>query len=488
MLRLRRSGARGLTRKTPPATGRRAGGGVSLVALAMLALSLEGCTMIRSVGSGSGCGPCGTRLRLPRFFQHNRAAAADCNGCNGELGAMPMEGSAPVIPAPATIGPVAPAADSEIPDLKPTNPAPTSGSTPSSGSSSGSSTTRSGYQTYRRARPLAPGGGGLARVLPRLEPAEGPAPGRVIASATPDPLDNLPAPEASTVAEPARRPDTAETTPAATVGVPASPPAESAPDEARPAGPAIAGAAPGIARFKVVEPQIAGGSFPTPGGWEWLAEKSYRTVLDLREPGQMGPNDLAEIAHRGLRYIALPVSAAGLDATLLARFDRELGQTDARPLYFCDADGTRPATLWFLHRVVTEKTDRRTARREAESLGRIDPTFDRAANALLETLAPPKAAAVAEPEVPATAVHADGPEPRAAETFEPATAEPLPAPAPVAMRDPAAWRPFGALLLAMLGVPLAFLGRSGLGRLHVKRASLPAPRRSPKSLPPASGA
>ena len=58
---------------------------------------------------------------------------------------------------------------------------------------------------------------------------------------------------------------------------------------------------------------------------------------------------------------------------------------------------------------------------------------------------------------------------------------------PGSPRDPTAWSPFAAMLLTVLGVPLAYLSRTGF-RLHrVKKASLPGPGRRPKSLPAGSG-
>lgn len=505
MLRMRRSGARGSAREAPPSR-RPAGARLALLALALLALSQEGCSMFRSMGNG--CSPCGTGLRLPRLFNHKqRAAPCPEGGCGEAVGGIPMEGGAPMMGAPATIAPAEPAIDSAIPDLKPADQAPTSGSAPKSDTTTGSATSKSGYQTYRPSRRTPPAnGGGLVRSLPRLERVpqadRGPSVVRLD-----DPLDSLPAPEASTLADsppranevdaaPAVRPEPQpEPTPTPTTAARPETPepiVEAAPEptptpNANPAEP-VAGAVPGIARFKVVAPQLAGGSFPTAGGWAWLAEKRYRTVLDLREPGQMGPNDLAEISHEGFRYIALPVTARGIDAELLKRFDRELAQTDARPLFFCDGDGSRPAVLWYLHRVLTEKADRQSARREAEALAPIDPAFDRAAATLIESLDPPKPAATAAAVEPAEVVPAEEPAaPREIEASEPTT---TPAdPAPVASFEAADLRPYVALAMAVLGVPLAFFGRSGLGMIRIRtRASLPAPRRSPKSLPPSSGA
>ena len=484
MLRLRWSGAGGLARKAPPSRRRSASARVALVALAMLALSQEGCSMLRSVGSG--CSPCGTGLRLPRIFRHK--SAADCGpGCGGEVGALPMEGSAPVMGAPATIAPSAPAGE---PDIKPIDPAPTSGSAPKADSTTGTSTKKSDYQAYRPSRrttPLARRGGGPVRGLPTLEPTPRSAPERSVATLD-DPLENLPAPEAAAESMPDSPPAPSlpvakpkpDPSPPPAVVEPVSPPSQVEPN---------AGAAPGIARFYGVEPQLAGGSFPAAGGWAWLAEKSYRTVLDLREPGQMGAQRPGRDRPRRTSATSpCPSRPEGINADLLKRFDRELAQSDARPLYFCDADGTRPAALWYLHRVVTEKADRQAARREAEALAPIDRGLrpgrrDLARIPRTAQGRPPHRNQAAPPPV-------DASEPRPPSAIAPPRRGPS---AATAARSPSphSTPPHGGRTGRSrwrAGRPARVLGRSGLGHLPVKRASLPAPRRSPRSLPPSSGA
>ena len=78
---------------------------------------------------------------------------------------------------------------------------------------------------------------------------------------------------------------------------------------------------------------------PSAAGLSWLAEKGYRTVLDLRESAEVSPAFIADAASRGLRYVALPINLKSLDADRLARFQFELAAPEARPLFFFDSDG-----------------------------------------------------------------------------------------------------------------------------------------------------
>ncbi len=133
-----------------------------------------------------------------------------------------------------------------------------------------------------------------------------------------------------------------------------------------------AGAGAGIAHFASVNLKLAGGSGPSATGLTWLAEKGYRTLVDLRESSEVPPTFIADVAGRGLRYVALPVSLKTIDAEHLARFNFEIGSADARPTFFFDSDGSRAGILWYIRRVTIDRVDPQIARREAKELGLVD--------------------------------------------------------------------------------------------------------------------
>ncbi|QDV37927.1 hypothetical protein [Tautonia plasticadhaerens] len=393
--------------------------------------------------------------------------------------------------------------------------------------------------------------------LPRaegLDPASDPAPspiGPIEAAVPPPPA--VPAPEASPAASadhaPAPEP-VAQSAPAPGEG-PAPPPPEAgafAPPTAAttiPEPQPDSGAASGIGSFHSVEPLLAGGSFPSAdAGWAELAGLGYRTVLDLRPIGQVRQEDFAASSRAGLRHLLLPTTPGVIDAGLVRRFNEELAQEPARPLFFCDLDGSTAAALWYVHLVAEDRYDPSRARRDAERIAPIPAPLFLAAQGFLDgrnAAAPPDQAVSSAPigapgpvaetgAVVAETSHttpvepepqagpAPAPEPPLAEVEPSAVAsapeapptpgtptepEPEPAPAEVSVAevfddpfarpapaDPKAWGPYAALFLTILAVPLAYWSGLGIpGGLRGRiRASLAAPARRPQSLPGGSDA
>ncbi len=503
MKRLRRLDADGTARGRPFWMMR-----LALIAVAIGAMTLDGCSFLESNGIGGGCGSCGGLggLRRTRIFFRRR----DPGGCcGGAVGGTVIEGAAVaspgvIVPGAAPLTPLSPATPAEpagtIPDLSPADePAPTSRSSGSSPAGSGTnstpanSPTKSGYTTTYQSRSAPNGGGRLARTLPNLEPTPRSAPGRgshLGVTLSENLVDNLPPPEATDTPPEPTQPSpltdaatvaksTADSSPAPeATGVPETASAsEVTTDRDVPVSVAV-----GIAHFQVVDRQLAGGSYPSAPGLAWLAEKSYRTILDLREPGQVHAEDFAAVAHQGLRQVYLPVAETSLDGALIKRFEAELAAVEARPLYFCDADGSRAALLWYIHRVTVDHTDRATALRDAEALGPLSPSVRASADAYLETLAPRSTSTPAS--TPAAAVLPT--EPLPLESRKP-TMVPDPTPTPTAGGpDSTGWHSYAALAATALGVPFAYWGCNTLSLRGHRPASLPAPVPRSKALPPSS--
>lgn len=155
-----------------------------------------------------------------------------------------------------------------------------------------------------------------------------------------------------------------------------------------------AGPAPGIDRFAAVDLRLAGGSAPSPAGLDWLAEKGYKTLVDLRPSSEVNAAFIAEAARRGLRYIALPIGPTNIDRDHVSRFNFELASSDARPLYFFDATGTRAGALWYVRRITVDQVSSQVARREAVDLGCAGGDEWLAATAYLDRLDSPRPQAV----------------------------------------------------------------------------------------------
>ena len=224
------------------------------------------------------------------------------------------------------------------------------------------------------------------------------------AAPEPDPLDNIPPfdlpgdvprssstppvppaaePAAEAAKTPAAKPDVKSDTPAppanevdlTSITLPVPVPAPSA------------SVGPGLARFVAVDVKLAGGSLPSTASLDWLVEKGYRTLLDLRESKEVSSEFIAEVTRKGLRYVALPIGQGSIDRDHVARFQFEVAAAEARPLYFFDSDGTRGA-LWYIRRIATDRVDRQIARREAEELGLFDKGYWSAVTSYVATMGP----------------------------------------------------------------------------------------------------
>ena len=574
MFRLSWLQKRGPTRETlrRDQTRRRRWPGFGL--LVCLAFLQSGCQSGPSCGGCSGLfSPCGFFSRVSNRVMTRSTRNADC--CGPTIGSgVPIEygtsSSAVVTPAipsypsgtvPSTASP--PPTDSPeildpLPKGKIGGPPPNGGASNSSNSSS-----RTSYQTRRpvpglgiaryrnesvartmastpeptsrsaqaASNEVAPeaSGSDLQDPLDHLPPLD--LPGEVTrSSASPTPAST---PPAAPVAEaklrnpsqnkPGASRESSTTTSVAAAATPAAEPSN------------LANIGPGLTRFVAVDLKLAGGGAPSAAGLQWLVEKGYRTLLDLREPSEVPSTFIAEVTNKGLRYVALPMSLTSIDRDHVDRFHFEIAAGEARPLFFFDSNGNRAGVLWYIRRIVVDRVDPQIAHREAEELGLVDKTAWLAATEYVARFASPRAGtstsearsgSVASPgpasgvnpgqtapeSVPGSTAAAQptssqfepksasvptGPEPV---TFTPPSfslamsSNPAPEPSqsssssdPASASDPLAWRPFAAMVVTGLSLPLAYWSRSIVPTILSKtRASLPGPAPRPKSLPAAS--
>ena len=439
--------------------------------LALGLLALSGCSALGLGGggygsrtrtglfSGLGCKPCGGGCRFPKLFGHGRAVGGTAvEGCAepGISGGTVIEGpgimGAPQSSPGSMVPPVEEAAPTE---LKPIG-----------------DVKKSNYEfTPKRSLTLKPK---TTAALPARTPEPAPEPAGGRPSAVRDALASLPPLDAPAVEAP--KPATAVVPPSLVE----TPPTEDA----------GLSAAPGISRYKVMEGFLAAGGLPTLKGWAFLHQTGYKNVIDLRERSEVKDEELAAAEQAGLIYTSLPITAEKLDLRRFEQFQSLLANAGARPLYFFDADGSRPAAMWYLRRVAADKHDPKLAAEEAAEIGPTDPKLQKAITSYLDSLKPQPVAtqAAAEPAPAPVADVAHIPLVLADKPIFPAET-PADLPATSQDADPTAWKPYAAMALTGLCVPLAFVGRGMLSSVSSRvRASLPAPRRSPLSLPDESDA
>ncbi len=397
-------------RVEPRRTLRRPWRTTALSLLACVALLQSGCQSgpFSTCGSCSGLfSPTGFMSRVQTRFQTrfmNRSSG--CCG-SGAVTDGPVEYAAPAASG-ATVVPSVPGSSSVVTpgsslsdpsNLEPADPTPRTKVLPPAGSS-GSSTSGAANKTSDRSRRFD----SSTRVarnrqenLPKTLVST-PEPTQRSAQADDDDvLDHLPpldlpgeapratitpqspaaagAPAASAPSNPPAPPSAPSPVAASAKPVSAAPASASASAAADPSAVAPPSVPPGIARFVAVNVKLAGGSTPSTAGLDWLVEKGYRTVLDLRDSSEVSPSFIAEATNRGLRYVALPVGLKSLDKSHVNRFRDELALAAAQPVFFFDKDGTRAGALWYIRRIVHDRVGEDAARREAEELGLTDAGF-----------------------------------------------------------------------------------------------------------------
>jgi protein tyrosine phosphatase (PTP) superfamily phosphohydrolase (DUF442 family) len=131
----------------------------------------------------------------------------------------------------------------------------------------------------------------------------------------------------------------------------------------------------GIPGFSEVRKNVSNGLRPNSiDGLDWLAASGYRTVLDLREPGQVDTGDRKQFESRGIKYITLEVSPENLTSDTLDRFNRAVTDLAAQPLFVYDKDGMLTGGLWYLHFRLVDQLPDDDALKQAARLGlKTDP-------------------------------------------------------------------------------------------------------------------
>lgn len=257
---------------------------------------------------------------------------------------------------------------------------------------------------------------------------------------------------------------------------------------------------PGIVLFASLEPTLAAGSLPDTAGLDWLAEKGYKTLVDLRSSSESHENMIRESHQRGFRYLVLPIELVDLKSKDLEQFSQQLRLVDDRPVYFFDRDGSRASALWLVHRVRQDKLELAKAAQDARDLGFMSERSLELARRFLDQHPSAPTAALKLEDAPNPIIEIETKKKvrnldRGAlarqvlpalmgawsSFYHVATTVDHQVPRP---SDPEGWRPFAALLVSVLAAPLVYLTHAGVVTgVRRAQASLPAPAPSRKSLP-----
>lgn len=112
---------------------------------------------------------------------------------------------------------------------------------------------------------------------------------------------------------------------------------------------------PGLANAACPLPEVLAGGQPTEAHLEALAQRGFRTVLDLRAPGEPRPYDEPEAVRRlGLEYVNIPVTPDTLADDTFGRFRELMRDRAKRPVVIHCASGNRVGVLLIPYLVLDE--------------------------------------------------------------------------------------------------------------------------------------
>jgi protein tyrosine phosphatase (PTP) superfamily phosphohydrolase (DUF442 family) len=125
----------------------------------------------------------------------------------------------------------------------------------------------------------------------------------------------------------------------------------------------------GIPQFDYVTDQVANGLKPMLDGLDWLKDRSFRTVLHVRAPGEDDSAERRQVEKRGMKFLSLEVSPQTLSQTTVDDFNRIVGDISSYPLFVYDREGSLAGGLWYLHFRTVDKAGDEAARAKAARLG-----------------------------------------------------------------------------------------------------------------------
>jgi uncharacterized protein (TIGR01244 family) len=139
------------------------------------------------------------------------------------------------------------------------------------------------------------------------------------------------------------------------------------------AGASGTGNAP-IENFVRIDARVSAGANLTAAQIEWLRAEGVRTIVDLREPAELGEPSPAEAARKsGIRYVAIPVKTAAPQDEQARSFLAALKDSEAVPVFLTCRSGNRAGAFWMIRRMVVDGWSAEDAEKEARRIGLKSP-------------------------------------------------------------------------------------------------------------------
>jgi uncharacterized protein (TIGR01244 family) len=133
----------------------------------------------------------------------------------------------------------------------------------------------------------------------------------------------------------------------------------------------LAHGAADIQKFYKVSDKVATGGQPTPAQFIDLAREGYKTVINLRTPGEEfdAAAEQKAATSRGLAYISIPVDKENPKPEEVDQFLAALSHPNAFPVFIHCGTGNRVAAFWMIRRVLVDKWTVADAEKEAKLVG-----------------------------------------------------------------------------------------------------------------------
>ncbi len=141
------------------------------------------------------------------------------------------------------------------------------------------------------------------------------------------------------------------------------------------AAPAAEGVA-AIEKFFRVNDRVATGAQPTAAQLEALKKEGFRTVVNLREPGEYDTAaEEAAAKELGLVYVNIPVSTAEPKPEQADAFLRITADPSISPAFLHCGSGNRVGAFWMIRRVLVDGWTPECAEKEARQIGLKSPNL-----------------------------------------------------------------------------------------------------------------
>ena len=141
-----------------------------------------------------------------------------------------------------------------------------------------------------------------------------------------------------------------------------------------------------VPNYRLVRPDLATGGQPSADALRKLKELGFKTVVNLRTPGENGSvADEKEIVEgAGLRYVHVPITAATFSRADVDAVSRVLDDPAAGPVLLHCAAASRVGAVWTVHQVGKGKSVE-AAEAEGKAIGLKAGPMTEAVKRVLET-------------------------------------------------------------------------------------------------------